>query len=91
MSFVQKLQSKEEVKKGSKFGMPVPVIHGIWDEEAPPCNPKRKDLIEKEQLKVISMLVAMETKDSSRIGAIMVIAKKFGLAHAEQKLHVSWV
>ena len=36
------------------------------------------------------MLVAMETEDSLRRGAIMVIAKKFGLAHAEQKVHISW-
>ena len=31
------------------------------------------------------MLVAMETKDSLRRGAIMVVTKNFGLAHAEQK------
>ena len=46
------------------------------DEEAPPCDPKRKDLTQKEQSKVISMLVTMETKDSLRRGAIMVITKK---------------
>ena len=37
------------------------------------------------------MLVAMETEDSLRRGAIMVITKKIGLAHAEQKAHISWV
>ena len=58
--------------------------------EALPCDPKRKDLMQKEQLKVISMLVAMETEDGLRRGAIMVIAKKIGLAHAEQKAHMSW-
>ena len=46
------------------------------DKEAPPCEPKRKDLMQKEQLKVISMLIAMEIKESLRRGAIMVIAKK---------------
>ena len=32
------------------------------DEEAPPSNPKRKDLMQKEWLKVISMLV-MKTEE----------------------------
>ena len=50
------------------------------NEEAPPCDPKRKDLTQKEWSKVISMLVAMETKDGLRRGAIMVITKKFGRA-----------
>ena len=59
------------------------------DEEAPPCDPKRKDLMQKEQSKVISMLVAMETKDSLRRGAITVIAKNFGLASAEEKACMS--
>ena len=58
------------------------------NEEAPPCEPKRKDLMQKEQTKLISMLV--ETEDSLRRGAIMVITKKVGLAHAEQKVHMSW-
>ena len=53
------------------------------DKEAPPCDPQRKDLMQKEWLKVISMLVAMETKDSLGRGVIMVIAKEIGLAHAE--------
>ena len=46
------------------------------DEESHPCDPKRKDLMQKEWSKAISMLVAMETKDSLRRGAMMVIAKK---------------
>ena len=46
------------------------------NEEAPPCDPKRKDLMQKEQSKVISMLVAMETEDGLRRGAIMVVTKK---------------
>ena len=43
--------------------------------------------MEKEQSKVISMLVPMETKDSLRRGAIMAIAKKIGLAHADLLYH----
>ena len=46
------------------------------NEEVPPCDPKRKDLTQKEWSKAISMLVAMETKDSPRRGAILVVAKK---------------
>ena len=61
------------------------------DKEAPPCDPKRKDLMQKEQSKAISMLVAMETEDSLRRGAIMVVTQKFNLAYAEQKVHMSWV
>ena len=53
------------------------------DEEAPPCDPKRKDLMQKEQSKAISVLVAMETKDGLRRGVIMVVAKRIGLAHAD--------
>ena len=50
------------------------------NKEAPPCDPKRKDLMQKELSKAISMLVAMETEDGVRKGAIMVVAKKIGLA-----------
>ena len=53
------------------------------NKEAPPCDPKRKDLMQKEWSKAISMLVAMETEDGLRRGAIMVVAKKIGLACAE--------
>ena len=42
----------------------------------PPCDPKRNNLMQKEWLKVISMLVDMETEDCPKRGAIMVIAKK---------------
>ena len=55
------------------------------DKDAPPCDPKRKDLTQKEQLKVISMLVAMETKDSLRRGGIMVVTKKPW--HVQTKIH----
>ena len=37
--------------------------------------------------KVISMLVDMETEDSLKRRAIMVIAKKIGLAHADLLYH----
>ena len=60
------------------------------DEEAPPCDPKSNALMQKEQLKAISMLVAVETEDGLRRSAIMVVTKIFGLACAEQKVHVSW-
>ena len=46
------------------------------NEEAPPCDPKRKDLMQKEWSKAISMLVAMKTEDSLRRGVIMVITIK---------------
>ena len=46
--------------------------------------------MQNEWLKVISMLVAIETKDSLRRGAIMVVTKKIGLACVEQKAHMSW-
>ena len=60
------------------------------NEEAPPCDPKSNNQMQKEWSKVISMLVAMETKDGLRRCAIMVVAKKIGLACAEQKVHISW-
>ena len=72
-------------KTGSKFGMPVPVNHGIWDasdEEAPPSNPTRKDLTRNMWLEAISMLVAMRMEDGLRQGALMATAKRFGMAHS---------
>ena len=47
----------------------------------------RKDLIQKEQLKASSMLVPMETEDSLRRGAIMVVTKKIGLICADLLYH----
>ena len=52
-------------------------------EEAPPCDPKRKNLTPKEWSKAISMVVDMETKDGLKRRAIMVIAKKIQLAHVD--------
>ena len=43
--------------------------------------------MQKEWSKVISMLVAMETKDGLRRGAIMVVAKKIALACADLIYH----
>ena len=45
------------------------------NEEAPPCDHKRKDLMQKQQLDMIFMLAAMETEDGLRSGAIMVVTK----------------
>ena len=53
------------------------------DEEAPPCDPKSNNQRQKEQLKAISMVVDMETKDCLKRRAVMVVAKKIGLAHAD--------
>ena len=46
------------------------------DKEAPPCDPKSNNLTKKEQSKAISMVVDMETEDSLKRRAIVVIAKK---------------
>ena len=40
------------------------------DEEAPPCDPKSNNLMQKAWSKAISMLVDMETEDSLRPGLI---------------------
>ena len=54
------------------------------DKEAPPsCDPKSNNLMKTEQLKVISMVVDMETKDGLKRCAVMVIAQKIQLAHAD--------
>ena len=57
------------------------------NEEAPPCDPKSNNLMQKEQAKMFSMLVDMETEDGLKRGAIMVITKKIGLAHADLLYH----
>ena len=57
------------------------------DKEAPPCYPKSNNLMQKVWLKAISMLVDMETEDSLKRCAIMVVAKKIGLAHADPLYH----
>ena len=57
------------------------------DEEAPCCDPKSNNLMQKLWSKVISMLVDMETEDGLKRCAIMVITKKIGLAHADLLYH----
>ena len=47
------------------------------DEEAPPCDPKSNNLMQKEWSKVISMVVDMETEDGLKRHVIMVVTKKF--------------
>ena len=53
------------------------------DEEAPPCDPKSNNPTQKEQSKAISMVVDIETEDGLKRCAVMVIAKKIGLACAD--------
>ena len=66
-------------KKGSKFVVPVTAIH----QEASPCDPKSNNKMQKERSKAISMLVDMETEDGLKTCAVMVVAKKIALAHAD--------
>ena len=53
------------------------------DEEAPPCDPKSNNQLQKQQSKVVSMVVDIETEDGLKRHAIMVVAKKIWLAHAD--------
>ena len=53
------------------------------DEEAPPCDPKSNNPTKKERSKAISMVVDMETEDGLKRRAVMVVAKKIGLACAD--------
>ena len=67
LSFVQKLWLKEEAKKGPSLVYQFQQTmesRDDSDEVAPLSNPKRKDLMRKVWLKVISIFVAMKTKDS---------------------------
>ena len=49
------------------------------DKDASPCDPKSNNLMQKEWSNAISMLVDMETEDSLKRSAIMVIAEKLAL------------
>ena len=53
------------------------------DEEAPPCDPKSNNLMQKELSRAILMLVDMETEDGLKRHVIMIITQKIGLAHAD--------
>ena len=87
MSFGQKLWSKEEAgKKGPSlvYWFQQSMDSGdASDEEASPCDPISNNQTQKEQSKAISMLVDMETKDGLKRCAVMVVAKKIDLAHAD--------
>ena len=87
MSFGQKLWSKEEAeKKGPSlvYRFQRSMESGdTSDEEAPPCDPRSNNPTKKERLKAISMVVDMETKDGLKRRAVMVVAKKIGLACAD--------
>ena len=48
---------------------------GTSDDEASPCDPKSNNQTQKEQSMAISMLVDMETEDSLKRHAVMVVAK----------------
>ena len=52
-----------------------------------PCDPKSNNLMQKELLKVISILVDMETEDILKNGDIMVVTKKFSLTCADLLYH----
>ena len=78
---VESYSRKKRQKKGSKFGVPVPVIYGIWG--CPPCDPKSNNPTQKEWLKAISMVVDIETEDGLKRHAVMVVTKKIQLAHAD--------
>ena len=52
-------------------------------KEAPPCDPQSNNPTQKEQSKAISMVIDIETEDSLKRHAIMVVAKKIQLAHAD--------
>ena len=76
---------KKRQKKGSKFGVPVPAIYGIWGRVrrgGTPCDPKSNNQTKKERSKAISMVVDMETEDGLKRRAVTVVAKKIWLAHA---------
>ena len=87
MSFGQKLWSKEEAeKKGPSLVYRFQRSMESGDasnEEASPCDPISNNQTQKERSKVISMLVDMETEDSLKRHAVMVVAEKIGLPCAD--------
>ena len=58
------------------------------NEEAPPCDPKSNNPMQKEWSKVISMVVDMETEHGLKRCAVMVIVKKIQLACADLLYHI---
>ena len=55
--------SQRRGEKGSKFGIPVSMIHGIRGLLQGGGTPNRKELTRREWSAVVSMLVAMKTED----------------------------
>ena len=53
------------------------------DKEESPCDPISNNQTQKEQSKAISMLVDMETEDSLKRRAVMVVAEKIGFPCAD--------
>ena len=86
MLFGRKLRSKEEAeRKGPSlvYRFQRSMESGdASDEEAPPCDPKSNNQTKKEQSKVISMVVDMETEDGLKRRPVMVVARKIWLARA---------
>ena len=86
MLFGRKLRSKEEAeKKGPSLVYRFQRSMESGDasnKEAPPCDPKSNNQTKKERLKAISIVLDMETEDGLKRHAVMVIAKKIWLAHA---------
>ena len=50
------------------------------DEEAPPTNPKKKDLTKNEHLEAVSMLVMMATEDHLKRGSVMAVTRRLNMA-----------
>ena len=50
------------------------------NEEAPPPNPKKREMLKPAWLQMISMLQAMDTDDGLKQGLITTIAKRFDMA-----------
>ena len=85
--FGQKFRSKEEAEKNGPslaYWFQRSMESGdTSDEEASPCDPKSNNPTQKEWLKVIAMVVDIETKDGLKRCAVMVVAIKIGLACAD--------
>ena len=66
---VESYGQKKRQKKGSNFGVPVPVINGIWgclQRGGPPCDPKSNNLMQKSGQKRFPSLLTWKPKMSSK-------------------------
>ena len=52
------------------------------NEDAPPPNPKKREMMKHAQLQMISMLQVMDTDNGLKQGLISTIAKRFDVAHS---------